>query len=173
MIENFGGNISRLRKEFGYSQEELGKKVGVNKQTISNIERGVRYPTFETLEKLAKVFQAGAVQLFGTEQEIKVADTSYVMDRIDEYEDKMQGMMRFAKIFDEQYLQEINEAFEKTRYIEEMFTKQPLVDEEGQFVLNEEGQAILKPSFFSTIPFDEIDSLVRKIDYIKENQELL
>ncbi|OTP09600.1 hypothetical protein A5844_002379, partial [Enterococcus sp. 10A9_DIV0425] len=51
MIENFGNNVARLRKEHGYSQEELAQKIGLKKQSISNIERGVRYPTFETLEK--------------------------------------------------------------------------------------------------------------------------
>jgi len=173
MIENFGGNVARLRKEFGYSQEDLGKEIGVNKQTISNIERGVRYPTFETLEKIAKVLNASATQLFGTEKEIEIADTSYVIDRMDEYEDKMQGMMRFAKIFDEQYLRDIEETYKKAIYIQSLFTKQHLVDEEGHNILNEDNQTKLKPSFFDSLPIKEIDSLVEKIDYIKANQNLL
>ena len=173
MIENFGGNVARLRKEFGYSQEDLGKEIGVNKQTISNIERGVRYPTFETLEKIAKVLNASATQLFGTEKEIEIADTSYVIDRMDEYEDKMQGMMRFAKIFDQKYLRDIDEAFKKTQYIQELFTNQPLADGEGHHVLNEDSSAKLIPSFFESLPIKEIDSLVEKIDYIKANQNLL
>ncbi|MDT2274236.1 helix-turn-helix transcriptional regulator [Paenibacillus larvae] len=57
MIENFGQNVARLRKkEKGMSQEELAEKLDVKKQTISNIERGVRYPTFENLEKIAQLF---------------------------------------------------------------------------------------------------------------------
>lgn len=173
MIENFSGNVARLRKEHGYSQEELGKEIGVNKQTISNIERGVRYPTFETLDKIATVLNASAIQLFGTEKEIEVADTSYVIDRMDEYEDKMQGMMRFAKIFDEQYLQEIEDSYKKALYIQQMFSKQPVIDEDGHNVLNEDGTTILSPSFFDSLPIKEIDSLINKIDYIKANQDLL
>ncbi|AHD04636.1 helix-turn-helix transcriptional regulator [Paenibacillus larvae] len=56
MIENFGQNVARLRKKKGMSQEELAEKLDVKKQTISNIERGVRYPTFENLEKIAQLF---------------------------------------------------------------------------------------------------------------------
>ncbi|MDT2240240.1 helix-turn-helix transcriptional regulator [Paenibacillus larvae] len=45
-----------MKKEKGMSQEELAEKLDVKKQTISNIERGVRYPTFENLEKIAQLF---------------------------------------------------------------------------------------------------------------------
>lgn len=173
MIENFGGNVARLRKERGYSQEQLATKIGLNKQTISNIERGVRYPTFESLEKIATVLKANATQLFGTTQEVAISDTESVMDRIDDYDDRVQTMMRFAKVFDEHYLEEIDEAFKKTEYIYQMFSEQPLYDEEGKLVLNEKGNTVLKPSFFESIPFDEIDSLVKKIEYIKANQDLL
>ncbi|MFS0943814.1 hypothetical protein IGK28_002613 [Enterococcus sp. DIV0182] len=94
MIENFSKNVARLRKEFGYSQEELAKKIEVNRQTISNIERGTRYPTFETLEKIAQVFQATPTQLFGTQKEIAVSDTPVVLNRIDEYDSKIQNILK-------------------------------------------------------------------------------
>ncbi|MTD40380.1 helix-turn-helix domain-containing protein [Erwinia sp. CPCC 100877] len=94
MIENFSKNVSRLRKEFGYSQEELAKKIDVNRQTISNIERGTRYPTFETLEKIAQVFKATPTQLFGTQKEIAVSDSPIILDRIDEYDTKIQNILK-------------------------------------------------------------------------------
>lgn len=34
VIENFGKNVARLRKEQGMSQEDLAEKLGLNKQTI-------------------------------------------------------------------------------------------------------------------------------------------
>lgn len=173
MIENFGGNVARLRKDHGLSQEELADKIGLNKQTISNIERGVRYPTFETLEKIAKVFKATPVQLFGTVKEIAISDTEAVVDRIDDYEDRVQTMMRFAKVFDEQYMKDIDEAFHKAEYIHQLFTSQPVRTEDGEIEIDGKGKPRMKPDFFSTIPFDEIDDLVKKIDYIKANKELL
>ncbi|EPN9336299.1 helix-turn-helix domain-containing protein [Enterococcus faecalis] len=172
MIENFSKNVARLRKERGYSQEDLANKLGVKKQTISNIERGTRYPTFDTLEKIVQVFNVSSVQLFGTEKEIEVADTSYVMDRMDDYEDKMQSMMRFAKIFDDYYLKEIDAAHEKLNFIYSQFHETPIYDDEGEPVIDENGELRYAPAFFKSIPFDEIDSLIKKIDYLKANQDL-
>ena len=40
MIENFGKNVARLRKQKNMTQSDLAKAIGVNKQTISNIEKG-------------------------------------------------------------------------------------------------------------------------------------
>lgn len=31
-------------------QQELADKIGINMQSLSKIERGVNYPTFDTLE---------------------------------------------------------------------------------------------------------------------------
>lgn len=64
MIENFGANIARLRKKENMTQKALADKLGVSMQTISNIERGEGYPTFEKLEKLSKILNASSIQLF-------------------------------------------------------------------------------------------------------------
>lgn len=173
MIENFGGNIARLRKEQLLSQEDLADRIGLQKQTISNIERGIRYPTFETLEKLRKVLNAGPIELFGTEEEVALEETTKVLERIDENEDKIERMVRFSKAFNEQYIHEINEVYEKTEAIQRLFTKQPKLDEEGFPITTKDDEIIWKPSFFDTLPFDQLDEVINKIDYIKRNQELL
>ena len=36
-------------------QQELADKIGINMQSLSKIERGVNYPTFDTLEKIMDV----------------------------------------------------------------------------------------------------------------------
>ncbi len=38
---NFAQNLMRMRKEKGLSQEELGEKIGVTRQTVSKWETGV------------------------------------------------------------------------------------------------------------------------------------
>lgn len=116
MIENFGKNIARLRKEYGFSQEELAEKIGLKKQSISNIERGVRYPTFETLEKLAQLFKATPTQLFGTPKEIAVSDTPIILDRIDEYNSKIQAILQIPDIV-ETYGEEIHTLAEQVTTI--------------------------------------------------------
>ncbi|WP_339101616.1 helix-turn-helix domain-containing protein [Candidatus Enterococcus clewellii] len=98
MIENFGTNIARLRKEKGMTQKELADQLGVNKQTISNIEKGEGYPTFKNLEKLSQILSANPIQLFGTMKEIALSDTPRVLDRIDEYHDKVRDILEVEKI---------------------------------------------------------------------------
>ena len=44
-------NIQIIRKHRGMKQQELANKIGINMQSLSKIERGVNYPTFDTLER--------------------------------------------------------------------------------------------------------------------------
>ncbi|GMA08271.1 hypothetical protein GCM10025886_14220 [Tetragenococcus halophilus subsp. flandriensis] len=113
MIENFGKNVARLRKEFGYSQEELASRLEVKKQTISNIERGNRYPTFESLEKIAKIFKATPIQLFGTDKEIAVSDVPNILDRIDKYDVKVQRILKVSKFLNRYSLEDIEKIVKK------------------------------------------------------------
>jgi transcriptional regulator with XRE-family HTH domain len=53
--ELLGENIQIIRKLRGMTQQELSKKVGINLQNLSKIERGVNYPTFETLDKIIAI----------------------------------------------------------------------------------------------------------------------
>ena len=46
MIENFGQNIKRLRQKHQITQEDLAVAIEVQKQAISNIERGEKLPQF-------------------------------------------------------------------------------------------------------------------------------
>ncbi|MGX7047519.1 Cro/Cl family transcriptional regulator [Lactococcus piscium] len=85
MIENFGKNISNLRREKNVSQEELAEYVGVGKAAISKIELGTSFPTFANLERIARYFNATPTQLFGTELEIQLEISR---KNIDEYEKK-------------------------------------------------------------------------------------
>lgn len=47
----------QLRKEQGWSQDELGKKVGVRQRYVSTWETGQNVPQTESLIKLAQVFE--------------------------------------------------------------------------------------------------------------------
>lgn len=49
--------IYNLRKKSGLSQEDLGFKLGVSRQTVSKWEAGFVQPSFENLKSLCDVFQ--------------------------------------------------------------------------------------------------------------------
>lgn len=54
-VSFLGENIQTIRKHRGMKQQELADKIGINMQSLSKIERGVNYPTFDTLEKIMDV----------------------------------------------------------------------------------------------------------------------
>ena len=57
--------IRELRIAAGKSQAELADLIHVNKQTISQYERGVRYPKKENMEALADYFNVSIDYLTG------------------------------------------------------------------------------------------------------------
>lgn len=57
--------IRELRIAAGKSQAELAEIIGVNKQTISQYERGVRYPRPESMDALTDYFNVSTEYLMG------------------------------------------------------------------------------------------------------------
>lgn len=60
-----GNIIKQLRKEAGLTQDELGRKLGVIKQTISSWENNISVPSTETLTTLSKLFGVSVDYLLG------------------------------------------------------------------------------------------------------------
>lgn len=62
-----GDNILKLRKKSKLSQEELGNKIGVTRQTISNWELGETSPNPEQLKSLSKTLNISIDELLENE----------------------------------------------------------------------------------------------------------
>ena len=56
----FGDEISHLRKNRGFSQEELGFQAGVHRTYVSQIERGLKSPTLAVILKLTQALGSSA-----------------------------------------------------------------------------------------------------------------
>lgn len=54
--KQLGMRINYLRKKAGWSQEELSFRSNVNKNYLSDLERGRRNPSLKILERLAVAF---------------------------------------------------------------------------------------------------------------------
>ena len=65
-----GENILKLRKKSGLSQEQLGEKVNVTRQTISNWELNETTPNPEQLKLLSKALNVSIDELL--DNDIKV-----------------------------------------------------------------------------------------------------
>lgn len=61
--------IKVLRKQQGWSQEELAERVGISTQYVSNIERGKENPTLDLLLRLAEALRVVPVDIFDFEAE--------------------------------------------------------------------------------------------------------
>ena len=65
----FAENLMRLRRQQGWSQEELGSKIGVTRQTISKWEVGQSTPELEKLMELSRLFHISIDRLVGIEEQ--------------------------------------------------------------------------------------------------------
>ena len=61
--QQVGRNLKRIRKERGWSQEELAFESGLHRTYISGIERGARNPTIVILARLAETLRVTVDQL--------------------------------------------------------------------------------------------------------------
>lgn len=56
--------LKELRKERGLSQVRLGARAELDPSTVNQLERGVRKPSADTLEKLATALEVDVAELF-------------------------------------------------------------------------------------------------------------
>ena len=72
-----GSNIKRLRKERGWSQTELGNRIGVGLKTIVRYEKALSAPSFHSLESLAKAFGVSISTLFEEHDDEEVNEEDF------------------------------------------------------------------------------------------------
>ncbi|MBO1057403.1 MAG: helix-turn-helix transcriptional regulator [Dolichospermum sp. JUN01] len=60
----FGRRLRQIRRLKNLTQEQLAEATGISVEFVSNIERGINAPSFDTLEKLADVLNVSYVDLF-------------------------------------------------------------------------------------------------------------
>ncbi|MEE0462687.1 helix-turn-helix transcriptional regulator [Blautia hydrogenotrophica] len=82
-----GENIQTIRKHRKMKQQELADAIGINMQSLSKIERGVNYPTFDTLEKIMDVLEVTPNELLSGEWEYIDHTEPYIMEVIKREQD--------------------------------------------------------------------------------------
>ncbi len=71
---NLGSKITELRKQKGWSQSELAKKLEVSREIVGRYERNDAVPSIEIAKRMADVFEVSLDYLVGsTEQEVDKA----------------------------------------------------------------------------------------------------
>jgi transcriptional regulator with XRE-family HTH domain len=69
--DQLGSRIRQYRKKMGLTQEELAFNSGINISFLGDIERGIKKPSIETLEKLLEVLGVTFPEFFDFETAIK------------------------------------------------------------------------------------------------------
>lgn len=82
----FGENLKALRKQKGFSQEELATRLHVVRQTISKWEKNLSVPDADTLIRLAEILEVSVSDLLGAkiENENTASDVAEQLSRINE-----------------------------------------------------------------------------------------
>jgi len=79
-----GTAIKSGRSHLGISQEELANRAGLHRTYISDLERGARNPSIESVEKLARALQISVSMLFeqatGSNEEKQLVEILMVED---------------------------------------------------------------------------------------------
>lgn len=58
-----GENVKRIRKDLGWSQEDLAWESDLHRTYISGVERGIRNPTVMVLQRMADALGVDPVEL--------------------------------------------------------------------------------------------------------------
>ncbi|QDY85898.1 helix-turn-helix transcriptional regulator [Paenibacillus polymyxa] len=83
---NYGTRIAELREHKGLKQEELAQSLGITRAALSHYEKNRRKPDFETLTKLADIFEVTIDYLVGrTSQPTAILDSG-VREFVDQLE---------------------------------------------------------------------------------------
>lgn len=107
-MKNISQKIKDLRHRKGYTLEELGEKINFNFSNLSKIERGLRSPTLELIEKLAEFYHVPLSYFFGEEQqmpdELKKMGAEWVavVEKLNEKEftpDEIEAIIEIAERF--------------------------------------------------------------------------
>jgi transcriptional regulator with XRE-family HTH domain len=60
----FGYATATLRRNKGFTQQQLAERAGISVDFLSLIERGLRSPSFPVIERIAKALEVDVSMLF-------------------------------------------------------------------------------------------------------------
>ena len=85
----FGTSVRKWRTRLGISQEELAGRAGLHRTYVSDVERGARNLSLESIQKLASALEVSVSRLFAQSETLcgdagKMVDILFVEDRPDD-----------------------------------------------------------------------------------------
>ena len=89
----FGERIKELRNNHTWTQQELGDRLGVSKQSVSNWENGNIMPSIDILVRMSDLFQTTTDYILNRENDL----TLDITDLDAEQKAMIQRMVRYFR----------------------------------------------------------------------------
>ena len=90
MTIEIADRLVKLRKKYGYSQEELADKLGLSRQAVSKWERAEASPDTDNLICLAKLYGVSLDELLATDEDLDTIVNEQVKDNNENKEEKVE-----------------------------------------------------------------------------------
>lgn len=93
----FGKRIRQLRQMQDLTQEQLAEAANLSVSFLGGVERGVKSPTIETLEKLATALGVTLAEMMNFDSGVKLIDddkTVRLRRLLSEYTDKIEKLYK-------------------------------------------------------------------------------
>lgn len=94
--------LVKLRKEKGFSQEQLAEELGISRQAVSKWERAESSPDTDNLICLAKLYNVSLDELLNTEDSISTIKEEQIERDVDDGFDEDEELIlenKFLKVF--------------------------------------------------------------------------
>lgn len=91
-----GENLKTLRKQKGFSQEEVATRLHVVRQTVSKWEKGLSVPDADTLIRLAELLEVSVSELLGAKIETEHT-TDQVAEQLSKINEQLAAKNRHAR----------------------------------------------------------------------------
>ena len=88
MTIEIADRLIKLRKKYGYSQEELADKLGLSRQAVSKWERAEASPDTDNLICLAKLYGVSLDELLSTDESVE----TIVKEQVKPEKEKEEGI---------------------------------------------------------------------------------
>lgn len=86
MTIEIADRLVKLRKKYGYSQEELADKLGLSRQAVSKWERAEASPDTDNLICLAKLYGVSLDELLATDEDVDTIVKEQIKEEAEEKE---------------------------------------------------------------------------------------
>ena len=150
MTIEIADRLVKLRKKYGYSQEELADKLGLSRQAVSKWERAEASPDTDNLICLAKLYGVSLDELLATDEDVDTIVKEQVKDK-----EETKAPEEEQETADEVTDDEPNTGEKKGDRVE--------INDHGIFVTDEDGSRVVinKKGVHC---YDSEDRLVKKVE---------